>query len=99
MILTIFRSRLRPEHVQEYNEWAERTEALARTITGFVSMKTFYAKDGERVSIVEFESEEAHEEWRNHPVHLEAQRLGREKFYSEFKIQVMNDPRSYGFNR
>lgn len=99
MIVTIFRSRLRPEHEKEYHEWSERTEALARTIPGFVSIKTFYAGDGERVSIVEFESAEAHEEWRSHPVHLEAQRLGREKFYSGFKIQVMNDPRSYGFNR
>lgn len=72
-------------------------EALARTIAGFVSIKTFYAGDVERVSIVEFETEEAHEEWKNHPVHLEAQRLGREKFYSGFKIQVMNDSRSYGF--
>ena len=70
MIVTIFRSRLRPEHEKEYHEWAERTEALARTIPGFVSIKTFYAEDGERVSIVEFESAEAHEKWRSHPVHL-----------------------------
>ena len=97
MTLTIFRSRLRPEHEHEYHEWGERMETLARSMPGFMSFKTFYARDGERVSIVEFESAEAHEAWRNHPEHREAQRLGREKFYSEFRIQVCGSPREYGF--
>jgi heme-degrading monooxygenase HmoA len=97
MILTIFRSRLRPEHEREYHEWGERMEELARSMPGFLSFKTFYARDGERVSIVEFENAEAHEAWRNHPEHREAQRLGREKFYSEFRIQVCESPRTYGF--
>lgn len=97
MIVTIFRSRLRPEHEKEYHEWADRMESLARSMPGFVSIKTFYARDGERVSIVEFETAETHEAWRNHPEHKEAQRLGREKFYSEFKIQVLDNPRGYSF--
>ena len=97
MIVTIFRSRLRPEHEKEYHEWADRMESLASSMTGFVSIKTFYARDGERVSIVEFETAETHEAWRKHPEHKEAQRLGREKFYSEFKIQVLDNPRGYSF--
>ena len=71
--------------------------ALAERIPGFISIKTFIAPDGERVSIVEFETMEAHQEWRDHPEHKEAQRLGRERFYSEFSIQVMENPRSYSF--
>lgn len=66
---------------------------------GFLSIKTFYARDGERVSIVEFESKEAHEVWRNHPEHMKAQRLGRERFYSEFKIQVLGNPGEYRFRK
>ena len=97
MILTIFRSRLRPENEIEYHEWGTRMEAIARSMPGFVSFKTFYARDGERVSIVEFEDAESHEAWRAHPDHIEAQRLGREKFYAEFKIQVCENPRSYEF--
>lgn len=97
MIVTIFRSRLRPEHEKEYHEWSDRMESLARGMPGFVSIKTFYARDGERVSIVEFETAETHDTWRNHPEHKEAQRLGREKFYSEFRIQVLDNPRGYSF--
>lgn len=99
MIVTIFRSRLGPEHEHEYHECADRTEALGRAMPGFVSIKTYYVSDGERVSIVEFESAETHEAWRNHPEHMEAQRLGREKFYSEFRIQVLEDPRGYSFKK
>lgn len=91
-MVTIFRSRLRPEYEGEYYKWAERMEELARTVRGFNSIKTFYAKDGERVSIAEFETEEARNVWKNHPEHREAQRLGRERFYSEYTILVLNNP-------
>jgi heme-degrading monooxygenase HmoA len=98
VIVTIFRSRLREEHESEYYEWSERMNSLVRTIDGFISIKTFRAHDGERVSIVEFETKKAHDEWKRHPGHIEAQRLGRERFYSEYKIQVLDNPRSYSFN-
>jgi len=97
LVVTIFRSRLRPEAVLEYEEMAARMRSLAEQISGFIAIKTFTAPDGERVSIVEFETQEAHQAWRQHPDHREAQRLGRERFYSEFSIQVMEEPRSYSF--
>src|SRR5258708_7956427 len=96
MVVTIFRSRVKPEHQDEYQKLAPRMVALAETMPGFVSFKSFTATDGERVSIVEFESQETHDAWRNHPEHREAQRLGREKFYSEFRIQVCSVQRAYG---
>lgn len=99
MIVTIFRSRLRTEHEKEYHKWADMMESLARSMPGLVSFKTFYASDGERLWIVEFENAETHEAWIKHPEHVEAQRLGREKFYSEFKIQVLDNPRGYSFKK
>ena len=97
MIVTLFRSRLRHEHQEEYSRVAARIHDLAESMPGFLSIKTFTAEDGERVSIVAFASWETHEAWRNHPEHREAQRLGREKFYSEFHIQVCKVERDYGF--
>jgi len=95
MVITIFRSRLRPEHAEEYERLAPRIRALAESMPGFVSCKTFTAADGERVSIEVFESQETQDAWRNHPEHREAQRLGREKFYAEFRIQVCHVDRDY----
>ncbi len=88
MIVTIFRSRLRPGVDDEYGPMAERMDELAAAMPGYVSHKAFTAEDGERVTIVEFESEEAMRAWRLHPEHREAQRRGRDRFYSEYRIQV-----------
>jgi heme-degrading monooxygenase HmoA len=96
MIITIFRSRLRPENQEAYEQMAVRMHDLAQSMPGFLSIKTFTAQDGERVSIVEFESEETHNAWRGHSEHMKAQRLGRELFYSEFQIQVCKVERAYG---
>lgn len=93
MIVTIFRSRLRDDKNEKYFKTAERMEELAKEMPGFVSFKTFKSGDGERVSIVEFEDTESQKAWRNHPEHLQAQRLGREEFYSEYRIQVLENPR------
>jgi len=87
MILTVFRSRLNAEHLEEYAVWAREMEELARGMEGFLSIKTFVAGDGERVSVVEFADWETLRNWAHHPRHLEAQRLGRERFYLEFSLQ------------
>jgi len=97
MVITIFRSRLRPEHVNEYSEWSSRIHDLAVKMPGFISIKTFNADDGDRVSLVEFESEETMRNWRNQPHPLKAQELGRKLFYSEYKIQVCQPVRDYSF--
>ena len=98
MVITLFRNRIRPEAQKEYERWARRMVELASSMPGFVSIKTFAADDGERLSVIEFDSEAAHGAWRDHPEHREAQRLGRERFYSEFQLQICTPVRRYGFS-
>lgn len=97
MVITIFRSRLRPEHQEEYEQWATRIHDIAVRMPGFLSIKTFTAEDSERVSIVEFESEETMKAWREQADHRQAQELGRKQFYSEYHIQVCRIVRDYSF--
>jgi len=88
MIVTVFRSRLRPESTEEYGRWAARMSELAPTMPGYISHKGFTAPDGERVTIVEFENEEGVRGWSQQAEHIEAKKKGRADFYSEYKIQV-----------
>lgn len=88
MIVTVFRARLRPEHAEEYHALAGDIAAQADAMPGFVSRKVFTAEDGERVTIVEFATREAHDAWATHAPHRAAQQLGRERFYSEYRVQV-----------
>jgi len=87
-VLTVFRSRLREENVDEYRATAVRMEELARAMPGFLEFKQFTADDGERVSIIVFDSSEHQAAWRHHPEHVEAQRLGRDEFYASYDITV-----------
>lgn len=88
MIVTVFRSRLNPGAQEEYDPMAKRMGELVRTIPGYVSHKGFVAEDGEKVTIVEFESEAALRAWRIHPEHAKAKRRGIESFFSDYKYQI-----------
>lgn len=88
MVVTVFRSRLKPGAQAEYAQWAGKMSALAKTMPGYVSHKGFVAEDGERVTIVEFESADALQAWSRHPEHVEAKRKGRADFYLDYRVQV-----------
>ena len=97
MVLTVFRSRLKAENVEEYYQWAARMSEMARTMPGYLSHKSFTAEDGERVTIVEFSDHGGQEFWRTRPEHLEAQKRGRSAFYTEYKLQVCEVVRESAF--
>jgi heme-degrading monooxygenase HmoA len=71
---------------------------LARTMPGYIGHKGFFADDGERVTIVEFEHEEGMQAWRTNPEHIAAQKLARQKYYSAYSVQVCTLDRESKFN-
>ncbi len=95
MIVVIFRSRLRPQHADEYTQVAAKIDALAHSMPGFLGIQSYAGADGERVSISTFADEASLRAWREHPEHVAAQKLGREKFYSEYRVQVCELTREY----
>lgn len=97
MIVAIFRARIRPENADEYYALADEMGEIARAMPGFVSWKGYFSEDGERVSVHEWENAEALEAWRTHPEHLRIQELGRERFYDEYTLYVMDEPRTSNF--
>jgi heme-degrading monooxygenase HmoA len=97
MIVTVFRSRLNPDTVDEYMRSAARMSELAKTIPGYISHKSFVAQDGERVTIVEFENEEGMRIWATHAEHVEAKKNGRKRFFSEYRVQICSVQRDSAF--
>ena len=98
-VITIFRSRLRPEAGEDYRHVAAEMDTLAQSMPGFVEAKQFVADDGERVTLVTFEREETQRAWREHPDHQRAQGLGRTDFYQEYALTVCRPMRSSCFTR
>jgi heme-degrading monooxygenase HmoA len=64
---------------------------------GYVSYRQYTSPDGEDVALVEFESHETAAAWREHPEHRDAQRLGRERWFAEYRITVCESVRDYSF--
>ena len=90
MIVTVFRKRMNPDAQGEYDSIAVRMNELVRTIPGYVSHKGFVAADREQVTIVEFESEQALDQWRIHTEHRLAKRRAIETLFREYKFQICN---------
>jgi heme-degrading monooxygenase HmoA len=94
----VFRSRLRPGVEAEYGRRADEIYALAEKMPGLISSRDYVAEDGERVAIVEFDTEEHLLAWRDHAEHRRAQAQGRESFYASYSIQICRVERASTFD-
>ena len=98
MVVVLFRSKL-VDVPAGYDEMAQEMEDLAKTMPGFIDVKAYKAADGERLTVVWWENEETLKGWREHARHRVAQRLGREKWYDYYKIEVAEVLRKNAFAR
>ena len=96
MVIVVFRSRYKAgADLDAYRELAVEMRALVATQPGFISIESFGAPDGTHVSLEFFETGEAAAAWGSHPAHREAQRRGREEFYSWYSVHVADVIRSH----
>jgi len=99
MVIVLFRSKLTSEAREDYGTMALEMLERARSLKGFVDFKSFAAEDGEHLSVIRWESLETLRAWTDDVRHVVAQRLGREKWYEYFRVEVAEVVRSYGFDR
>ena len=99
MVVTGFRSRLLPGNTQACQALADEMMKIATSMPGFISYRTYRSDDGERCSVIEFETLEHLQAWRQHPKHIEAMRIGRKRFYSEYDSLVAEPIRDSSFTR
>jgi heme-degrading monooxygenase HmoA len=101
MICTLFFSRLRPEAASSdgYGRHLAGILELAQQQPGFVSVKSFTAPDGERLTVVRFKDMETQLAWRRLPDHVSAQQRGREAYYQEYRLVVCEELRTREWTR
>jgi heme-degrading monooxygenase HmoA len=98
MVVVLFRSKL-VDPATGYSEMAVEMDQLARTMPGFVDVKSYTAEDGERLTIVWWQDEETLRGWREQARHRVAQRTGRDQWYQYYKLDVATVVRSKEFDR
>ena len=94
---TLFRSRLTAQAGDDYTAMSAEMLERAKTYPGFVAMKSFKADDGERLTVVWWESDELQAAWRQDERHREAQRKGRERWYHYYHVEVATVLREHQF--
>ena len=98
MVVVVFKIQHRPDMpVAEYEQAGARMLELVSEMPGFLGMDYAEVEGGELL-VVRFESHEAVEAWHRNPEHQETQRLGRERFFQSYKIEVCDVVRAYDFD-
>lgn len=93
MYVVIFRARVRSFDA-DYFATAARMRELA--LNHFGCTEFFSLTEGaEEVALSYWPTEERIKAWRSAPEHLEAQRLGRERWYETYSVQVAQVTREY----
>ena len=99
-IAVIFTSTRRDSDHEEYAKWSGLMSEMVKEIPGFLGSESFRDSDTRKgVTIAYFEDEGAVKRWREVSEHQEAQNLGREKFYSEYRTRVTRVEREYHWER
>ena len=80
-----------------YAETADRMLELARSMPGFLGVES--AREDMGITVSYWESPAAIRAWRDHPEHVEARRLGRDKWYASFTTRVCRVERENRFSR
>lgn len=88
---------IRTDVDDNYNTTAARMLKLAESMPGFLGTES--ARNEVGITVSYWESLEAIKRWKHHPEHIQAQRLGREKWYTSFTTRVCQVERETGFNR
>ena len=79
-----------------YAEMAQKMEDLAAQQPGYIGIESARSEIGITVSY--WESLEAIKAWKQNIEHLFAQRIGKEKWYSHYKVRICKVEREYEFN-
>lgn len=80
-----------------YGAMAERMAALASQQPGFLGMES--AREEVGITVSYWRDLDSIRAWKRHAEHLEAQRLGRRRWYGRFHLRVARVERAYAFSR
>lgn len=88
---------LQSEDTLGYTEMAQKMENLAKQQHGYLGME--HARDQIGITISYWQSLEAISDWKSNLDHLEAQSLGKERWYEWYTTRICKVERAYSFQK
>ncbi len=71
-----------------YGDMADRMVELAQQQPGFLGVDSARDEDGFGITVSYWSDLDSIKNWRHNAEHLEAQRLGREKWYQTYSLRI-----------
>lgn len=93
MYAVIFRARIR-QLDEDYAATAAQMRALARDKYGCTGFSTVREGD-EEIAVSYWPSMQHIHDWKHDPAHVQAQELGKTKWYETYQVQVVEILREY----
>lgn len=86
-------SNLQTDDLNGYGEMAEKMEKLAAEQPGYLGFES--ARDGLGIAISYWKDEKSMLDWKSNAEHQMAQKLGRDKWYSDYTTRICKVEREY----
>ena len=94
--MAVIFTNLQSDDVDGYGAAADRMEALAADQPGYLGFETARTPAGTGISVSYWATADDAAAWKAVAEHAEAQRLGRERWYSAYRVRVATVERDYG---
>ncbi len=95
-VAVIFTSTRTPEDEAAYAAMAAEMERLAAAQDGYLGIDSVRDPgSGEGITVSYWRDEQAARAWKQVAEHLDAQRLGRERWYAQYRVVVAEVTREY----
>ncbi len=91
---TVIFTSQRTDDDEGYATMAEKMKKLASKQTGFLGVES--ARESVGITVSYWSDLESIRNWKANLEHREAQKMGRENWYSEYKIRIAKVEREYG---
>ncbi|MBI6550488.1 antibiotic biosynthesis monooxygenase family protein [Xenorhabdus lircayensis] len=98
MLAVIFEVEIAENQSKRYFDTAAAIRPLLNTIPGFISVERFQSlnHNNKYLSLSYWRDEESIKQWRNTYQHQEAQALGRNGVFADYRLKVAAVIRDYG---
>ncbi|RAL24490.1 antibiotic biosynthesis monooxygenase family protein [Thermoflavimicrobium daqui] len=91
-------SSIKPEDQTSYQQMSDMLLELLKDQPGYLGVESVRNQDGLGITISYWETLESIQKWKQHPLHLKAQQLGKDVWYSNYRVKICKVERDYGSN-
>lgn len=96
---TVVFTSIRTDVEEGYTEMNDSLWEDAQKLEGFIGAESLRNEEGFGVTVLYFTDMETIIEWSKYQKHLRAKELGKEKWYSDYKVRIARVEREYGMDK